>query len=546
VRIRGYMRILLALALLQCVATIYVSARSNYKIAGVVVHAFSGEPIAGAEISIMPNSTGQLLQTVVSGEDGRFTFENLSPGKYILGAARRGFGSQNYDQHQSFSTAIAVGQGKKSDEIIFRMTPSGTITGTVSDDSGEPVRGSRVILFARDTRNGIPEIYNRVDSASDDEGHFRFSHVSPGKYYVGVDAHVWYAGERTVAAHRQRIREGLVPRPDHDDALPDLVYPITFFPRATNSLGAVPIVVHGGDEQTADITVTAVPAIHMRFGNPGTDASQYPRVEVTQTLFENADMPFTPKVEMIRPGILEITNLYPGHFAFTVQLNEVKDAAMRTGEMDVTGDGELVLPPKVLMATVWGELSFENTAATSEALQVQIRDLSTGETIPAQVRPDGKFDFGGGATVPGTYAVLVTTGGAPIVPTMSATGAKVNGNTVEIPPGQTVRLTLAASGRSHQVDGIALKDGKPAGGIRIMLVPAGADTNPGAFRFDQSDSDGTFSLFTVGPGKYTVLALEDAWELDWSKPGALEKYLAGGTVIQVGAGAVKMVEVKVQ
>lgn len=511
------------------------------------MHAFSGALVAGAEVSIAPISTRQVTQTVVTEDDGRFTFENLSAGKYVLAANRRGFGSQNYQQHQAYSTAIAVGTGKKSDEIIFRITPTGTISGIVSDETGDPVRGARVILFAHESiGNGTPEIYNRVDSTSDDEGRYQFSHVPPGKYYVGVEAHVWYAADGMVNIHRQKIRAGLVPRPDRDDALPDVVYPTTFYPRSTNSLGAVPILIHGGDEQTADVEVTAVPAVHMSFGNPGSDPSQYPRVQVMQILFENADMPFTPEVGMIRPGVFEITNLYPGHFVFTVQSNEVKDAAMRTGEMDVTGDGELNLPPKVLMATVLGDLSFESTAATAQPLQVQIQNVSSGEMFPAPVSANGEFAFGGGAITPGTYAVFVMSGGAPIVPTMSAKDAKVTGNNVVIPAGQTVRLALTASGSSHQLDGVALEDGKPAGGMRIMLVPDGKQRNPGAFRFDQSDSDGTFSLFTVGPGKYTVLALEDSWELDWTKPGALDKYLPGGTVIQVGAGAQKIVEVKVQ
>jgi Carboxypeptidase regulatory-like domain len=534
------------LALVQCVWTSCAFAQSNYKIAGVVVHAFTGAAVAGAEVSIAPNSARQVAQTVLTEDDGRFVFENLSAGKYVLAANRRGFGSQNYEQHQAYSTAIAVGAGKKSDEIIFRLTPSGTITGIVSDESGEPLRNARVILFAHDVGNGIPEIYNRVDSTTDDEGHYRFSHVGPGTYYVGVEAHIWYTADGVVNLHRQRIHAGLVPRPDHDDALPDLVYPITFYPRATNSSGATPIIIRGGDAQTADIEVTAVPAVHLSYGSPGTDPSQFPRVQVMQTLFDNTDVPFTPETEMIRAGVFEITNLYPGHFKFRVQSNEVNDAAMRSGEMDVTSDGELNIPPKVLMATLSGQLSFENTGTAYEALQVEIQDSSTGELTPTQVGANGEFSFGLGATAPGTYAVFVMTAGATITPAVSAAGTKVTGNNIEIPPGKSVLLTLAASGSAHQVDGIALKDGKPAGGMRIMLVPAGAQRNTGAFRFDQSDSDGTFSLFTVGPGKYTVLALEDAWDLDWTKPGELDKFLAGGTAIQIGAGVQKAVEVKVQ
>jgi protocatechuate 3,4-dioxygenase beta subunit len=154
-------------------------------------------------VSIAPTSTRQVSQTVVTEDDGRFIFESLPAGKYILGASRRGFGAQNYQQHQAYSTAIALGAGKKSDEIIFRLTPAGTITGIVSDESGDPVRDARVILFAHGSiGNGTPEIYNRVDATTDDEGRYRFSHVDPGKYYIGVQARVWYSADGVVNLHR--------------------------------------------------------------------------------------------------------------------------------------------------------------------------------------------------------------------------------------------------------------------------------------------------------------------------------------------------------
>jgi hypothetical protein len=35
------------------------------------------------------------------------------------------------------------------------------------------------------------------------------------------------------------------------------------------------------------------------------------------------------------------------------------------------------------------------------------------------------------------------------------------------------------------------------------------------FRRDQSDLDGTFSLHGVIPGTYTVVAIDNGWDLDW-------------------------------
>jgi len=48
--------------------------------------------------------------------------------------------------------------------------------------------------------------------------------------------------------------------------------------------------------------------------------------------------------------------------------------------------------------------------------------------------------------------------------------------------------------------------------------PQDPSLNRGLFRRDQSDSDGSFSLRDAAPGKYTVVAIEDGWELEWAAP----------------------------
>jgi len=51
------------------------------------------------------------------------------------------------------------------------------------------------------------------------------------------------------------------------------------------------------------------------------------------------------------------------------------------------------------------------------------------------------------------------------------------------------------------------------------------------FRRDQSDLDGSFALPDVVPGSYTVVAVEDAWGFDWSKPTLLARYAEHGQAL---------------
>jgi hypothetical protein len=54
-----------------------------------------------------------------------------------------------------------------------------------------------------------------------------------------------------------------------------------------------------------------------------------------------------------------------------------------------------------------------------------------------------------------------------------------------------------------QIDGVAKRGDQPAGGVMVLLVP---DENLILFRRDQSDSDGTFTLGNIVPGRYRLLA----------------------------------------
>ena len=68
----------------------------------------------------------------------------------------------------------------------------------------------------------------------------------------------------------------------------------------------------------------------------------------------------------------------------------------------------------------------------------------------------------------------------------------------------------------------------------VVLVPKNPEANHELFRRDQSDLDGTFTFRSVIPGAYTAIAIENGWDLDWSKPAVLLRYAARGQNILVG------------
>jgi ribosomal protein S18 len=117
---------------------------------------------------------------------------------------------------------------------------------------------------------------------------------------------------------------------------------------------------------------------------------------------------------------------------------------------------------------------------------------------------------------------------------------------LEIATAQDVSVTINASKGNGRITGVALKKDKPAAGVMIVLAPLDLKSNPALFRRDQSDSDGTFTLNVVVPGRYTLMAIEDGWDLEWADPNVLQKYIPGGETVQIAPSQKTDVSVKVQ
>src|SRR5262249_16058852 len=127
-----------------------------------------------------------------------------------------------------------------------------------------------------------------------------------------------------------------------------------------------------------------------------------------------------------------------------------------------------------------------------------------------------------------------------------ATGAIVHGHSVEIAANASGRLTLVMARGLTRVEGIAQRDGKPVPGAMVVLVPQKLNEEASLVRREQSDSDGTFTLASALPGKYTVVAIADGWNLKWMDPAVMQPYLKAGTPIEITSGRKYSVKVKVQ
>src|SRR5262249_4511671 len=78
--------------------------------------------------------------------NGHFLFNDLQPGRYMLTASGNGYPQQGYGQQgrRPRTKVLALSPGQHEKGIVFRLQPAGVITGTVSDEDGDPLVNAQV------------------------------------------------------------------------------------------------------------------------------------------------------------------------------------------------------------------------------------------------------------------------------------------------------------------------------------------------------------------------------------------------------------------
>jgi 5-hydroxyisourate hydrolase-like protein (transthyretin family) len=524
------------------------------RITGKVVHAVTGQPLADIDVAISPTEQHDLRIEVSTGSDGRFVFENVARGKFSLSAQGRGFSEQAYQQHAPYSTAIAVGPGLVSENLVFPLVPDASISGTVLDEENEAVRSGDVRLFARDAGTGRIEL--RAQANLQDQGRYHFGHLPPGTYFVAVSAQPWYAVDPqnpqnaaqlyTEAETQSYKNANAVAAPREDSAL-DVAFRITFYADAVDGESATPIQLHPGERATADITLRAVPAVHLVVRNASTDPNQPGSATIQQRVFNRTLVPILARTQPGAQGTLKLSGIPPGHAVVNLRSFSGKEWKNQVREVDVSTDSEIdAADSSSGTITVHGRV--QNPAADAFAPGAYIRffNRDTNETFGAPVSPKGEFEVR--QTIGGTsdYEVAVINVRGFRVQRIAATGAKVSGRTLALPHSGSVELTVTMSEQAGRIDGTVLRDGKSLSQAMVVLVPEFLQGNADLIRRDQSDSDGTFSLYQVLPGRYRVVAIANGWELDWQNPAVLRPYLEHSEPIEVTAARTYKISVPAQ
>ena len=527
---------------------------TTFTIAGVVVDAATGDTLPHAQVSLAVDGD---QVTEVADDNGRFRISGLEARKYPLYAKAPGYVSQGFEQHGTFLTGIAVGQGLDSEHILFRLHKQGLIFGRVTDDSGDPVRQATVQLILL-AESGDPGQRPRalLGRPTNDLGEYRLAGLSAGTYRLVVQARPWYArpgfaytpegpaapsGDRSVVVSFHRFDP-----PSRNSSL-DVVYPITFYPGVTDEQSAGEINITAGSSQEANVRLHAVPALHLRLTNVAGEAGREDSIGVGgfQKTAEGDQFGLPIMTQRLAPNEFEVAGIPPGDFTLVLDSGEAQGRPARKIELSARGDATLDAAQAVASVHVAGRILVQEGESLLANAGVVLLSQGGDSGSFAQAGKDGAFTFA--SVLPGTYKVVAN---LPIdgayVRKLTAVGGKLRGNDLTISGGGDVQLNLVAAVGAGNVAGVVTANGKPIAGTLILLVPESQENDENDRRMDQSDSDGSFSLYAIIPGKYRLFAIQDGWDLNWRDSSVLRPYLQKALALEIAPKDSKKITIEAQ
>jgi len=237
-------------------------------ILGRVIDGGTSQPIAGALVQVL--AMGAEPVSVFTSADGQFLLTSVPAGTLALLAAKPGYVRDGAHQHYDEGLKLITTEGERRGDLTVRLWKLGAITGTVTDERGEPVVGLMMGVAAEKWIAGHRRLGTDAFAAqTDDRGVYRIAKLPPGEYVIYTmlnrsSAPASLAGDKQAMENaglwidapggRNALRVGSSIVGGSDVLHPQLrgdglyVYAPMFYPGATQATGAKPIAVKSGDE----------------------------------------------------------------------------------------------------------------------------------------------------------------------------------------------------------------------------------------------------------------------------------------------------------
>jgi hypothetical protein len=561
-----------------------VIAQSAASVDGVVVKAGSREPLAEAKVQLNPerppddfDDTKAKSYEAKTGPDGKFIFNDVAPGVYRLIATRTngGYIPAEYGQRNATSEGmpLIIAAGQKLTGIQLPMASSGSISGRIYDEDGEPVARAQVSALRPVYKDGHRVLTNVQTVETNDRGEYRLFWLAPGRYYVSAKPDIpqlpadLRTQTGTISAvhissptrfgtseqaagpviHKRRLKTGQIVEETY---LP-VLYPGVLTEQGAIAIGVVAGTAAGGVDMSISAGLAPVRHIRGRVINPaagqslaGTRVTVVPR---TQSSFV-----VVPSGSTDSSGEFDVTGLTAGsYWAFATRDRMLGIVSVEVGNMDLQN----VTIPIAPAFNLSGRYTFDGRSRSGD--QPPLWSLRLAPLVREDYSPGmpiaGPFynpppDDDGSFTVEGVYMgdFHVTVFGVPqnaYVKSMRMGDVDVLGQGLHLsrPPENPLNVVIGVNAGS--VSGSvanAKQEAQP--GCTVVLVPDIRNRQRrDLYKVAMTDSSGQFRMQGITPGEYTLFAWDNVETGAWQDPEFLGLYETQGTSVHIAEGDSKSV-----
>ncbi|HEU4938552.1 MAG TPA: carboxypeptidase-like regulatory domain-containing protein [Vicinamibacterales bacterium] len=567
--------------------------RGTATISGTVVTLSSEQPIADAAVNIYGSTLPDRRLSTTTDVQGRFQFDQLSSGRYTVGAVRADFVNVTYGTriYGRGGRAIPLAEGEHRN-IRLQLPHKSAIAGTVVDERGTPATAASIGVFKYSMAFGYPRALRVGSSTTDDTGAYRLESLEPGDYAVCATTRATTPlndGQRLQAEiDRQRRSVEFIPGPEGIAAqqqiapqlaalearLPPHIEPVVGFAPVchpgTSSLPSRVRVLPDRDLTGVNLQFPLTRLIRIEGVVNGISGAD---VQLDPIMLLNSDETRTDWVESARPntaGQFRFTNVPPGTYRIFVQgkvggASGVRISAMRdvvAADEDIKG---LVLDIQ-RGATITGQVIFRGTrrqpsAATLANAGFRVRmepavgnsqeslHLYPGVAI-ATPDEDGRFVFPD--VFPGDYVVKVMTTNGPLnwfSDAASLAGRDVMNEALSVKANQQISgLVVTMTDQRAEISGTLLTaSGEPAPQYLILVYPTDErywTAQSGRMLGTRPKEDGSFTLSGLRAGRYRIATLLDAESGVWFDPAYLRQIDTTATALSVTDGERKVLNLR--
>ncbi len=476
---------------------------------GTVVNAITGAPVPRARVSLL--SAGAQT-TSLADASGRFRMEKAPCGTIQVFARRAGFlenttglGGLNAERKP-----VILESGVAAHDIRVLLTPQAVVTGTVTDDQGDPVLGAQVAIFSSRVMQGRRTFQQTGQGGSNDLGEYRISGLAAGKYVV--------------CAH---LNPGAAPFDlANGTTTGDKCFPGPLEANATTTFELA-----AGREMRTSLSLPSVPSVHVR----GT-VTGLPRARgVALSLSRRGAVGTTSnRSSPVRPdGRFDISGVTPG--AWLLATDYWEDNRRYTARIPLDIGGADVEGLTVALSegfTLQGRVRVESKDGVPPPRNQFGVSLRSAEPIAGGGRVVWGFDgttFTLADLTPGVYRLEAFTVGSFHIRRAMYNGRDISREDVPITQASG-SIELVLSDESGSLEGqLEDREGKPAAGWAMLLEAGRSPRNA------RSDETGRFRFPSLAPGNYTIYAWDDFNQVEYANPEWMRRY-AEGTRLTVEVG----------